>query len=264
MLVGVGVPALLHGADPERRRARRAACAPASRLRPRSSRSAAMLRHRHDCRRSGAMRRQSRAMPARSTRRPPPTASACRPSSSRTPAAGWPGRSGPTTGAAAPSRRRRAFAAVAEAIAASEPVTMAVSDAQFERCRAVALRRGARGRDLHRRRLDARHRADLRRRRRRRRGAGSTGASTPGAASRAGSTSPGTATTASPRKVLEIEGRRPLPRAARARGRLDPRRRRGHGADHRGVPAQPATATRSSIARADRGGRCATTSAPRR
>jgi agmatine deiminase len=32
---------------------------------------------------------------------------------------------------------QRAFAAVAEAIAASEPVTMAVSDRQFERCRAM-------------------------------------------------------------------------------------------------------------------------------
>jgi agmatine deiminase len=32
---------------------------------------------------------------------------------------------------------QRAFAAVAEAIAASEPVTMAVSDAQFEHCRSV-------------------------------------------------------------------------------------------------------------------------------
>ena len=33
--------------------------------------------------------------------------------------------------------------------------------------------------------------------------------------------------------------RRSLPGAARARGRLDPRRRRGHPAHHRGVPAQP-------------------------
>src|SRR5450631_1003235 len=32
---------------------------------------------------------------------------------------------------------QRAFAAVAEAINASEPVTMAVSDAQFERCRSL-------------------------------------------------------------------------------------------------------------------------------
>ena len=34
-------------------------------------------------------------------------------------------------------------------------------------------------------------------------------------------------------------GRRPLPGAAGARGRLDPRRRRGHGADDGRVPAQP-------------------------
>ena len=46
--------------------------------------------------------------------------------------------------------------------------------------------------------------------------------------------------------------RRPLPRAARPRGRLDPRRRRGHRAHDRGVPAQPATATRRSRASGSR------------
>ena len=57
-----------------------------------------------------------------------PTASGCRASSSRTPAAGWPGPSGPTTGALGAEPAQEAFAAVAAAIAASEPVTMAASD----------------------------------------------------------------------------------------------------------------------------------------
>ena len=42
---------------------------------------------------------------------------------------------------------------------------------------------------------------------------------------------------ASAPKVLDVEGAA-LPRAARPRGRLDPRRRRGHAPRHRGVPAQ--------------------------
>ena len=89
--------------------------------------------------RSRTGRRQSPEddAPYRSTRPPPPTASACRPSSSRTTAAGWSGPSGPTTGATAPAPAQEAFAAVASAIAASEPVTMAVSDGQFERARAA-------------------------------------------------------------------------------------------------------------------------------
>jgi agmatine deiminase len=47
----------------------------------------------------------------------------------------WPERPDNWRLAAGPAQR--AYAAVAEAIAVSEPVTMAVSDAQFERCRAL-------------------------------------------------------------------------------------------------------------------------------
>ena len=43
-------------------------------------------------------------------------------------------------------------------------------------------------------------------------------------------------------------GRRSLPRADRARGRRDPRGRRGDGPDHRGVPAQPEPQSTSSRA----------------
>src|SRR4051794_25033259 len=47
----------------------------------------------------------------------------------------WPQRPDNWRDAAKPAQR--AFAAVAEAIAASEPVTMAVSDSEFESCREV-------------------------------------------------------------------------------------------------------------------------------
>ena len=50
------------------------------------------------------------------------------------------------------------------------------------------------------------------------------------------------------RKVLEIEAPGALPRAADQRRRCDPRRRGGHRARDRGVPAQSATATPSSRA----------------
>ncbi len=153
------------------------------------------------------------------------------------------------------ARARRPIAAVAEAINASEPVTMAVSDGQFEHCRTALSPVGPGGRDLHRRRLDARHRPDLPRRRRAAACGASTGASTPGAAWRAASTSPGTATSASRAKVLEIEGAGALPGADRARGRLDPRRRRGNGDGDRRVPAQP-NRNPDAHARADRAGCC--------
>ena len=83
------------------------------------------------------------------------------------------------------------------------------------------------------------------RRRRRRGGAASTGASTPGAGSTAVCTHLG------PRRPRRAEGARgrgrgSLPRADRARGRRDPRRRRGDGAEHRGVPAQPEPQSRLS------------------
>src|SRR3954451_4233805 len=47
----------------------------------------------------------------------------------------WPER--PDNWRAGAKPAQEAFAAVAEAIAASEPVTMAVSDAEFEHCRAL-------------------------------------------------------------------------------------------------------------------------------
>src|SRR6476646_10526600 len=47
----------------------------------------------------------------------------------------WPER--PDNGRLGAKPAQRAFAAVAEAISACEPVTMAVSDAQFEHCRAA-------------------------------------------------------------------------------------------------------------------------------
>src|ERR1700756_5249733 len=47
----------------------------------------------------------------------------------------WPERPDNWRLGAAPAQE--AFAAVAEAIAAPEPVTMAVSDSQFDRCRAI-------------------------------------------------------------------------------------------------------------------------------
>ena len=65
------------------------------------------------------------------------------------------------------------------------------------------------------------------------------------------------------REGARDRGRRSLPGAAGARGRLDPRRRRGHGADDRRVPAQPQPQP-GALARADRAGAAATTSAPRR
>ena len=102
---------------------------------------------------------------------------------------------------------------------------------------AAAARRPG-GRARHRRRLDARHRPDLRRRRRGgRRGVDWRFNAWGGL--EGGLYSPWDRDDRVAAKVLEIEGADRYRRAARARGRLDPRRRRGHGADHRRVPAQP-------------------------
>ena len=115
----------------------------------------------------------------------------------------WPER--PDNWREEPEPAQAAFAAVAEAIAASEPVTMAVSAGQFEQRPGAAAGLGARRRDLP--------------------------PTTPGCATSARASSstaaggrrgvdwrfnawgglvagstPGTATTGSPRKVLEIEG----------------------------------------------------------
>ena len=152
-----------------------------------------------------------------------------------------------------------AFAAVAEAIAVSEPVTMAASAAQLERCRSLLSPAVRVVEDRDRRRLDARHRSDLRRRRHRRPARASTGASTPGDED---------LLPLGPRRTASPPGPgdrrcRALPRAAGARGRLDPRRRRGHGADDRRVPAQPQPQPGAESG-ARSSGRCSTTSAPRR
>ena len=81
----------------------------------------------------------------------------------------------------------------------------------------------------------------------------STGASTPGAGSTAGSTSPGSATSAWRARCSRSKATERYRAPDRARGRLDPRRRRGHGADHRGVPAEPQPQP-GALARADRAG----------
>ena len=172
----------------------------------------------------------------------------------------WPERPDNWRWEAAPAQA--AFAAVASAIAASEPVTMAVSDAQFERCRAVlpdAVRvveistDDAWMRDTgptfvaRRRRRAARRRLALQRLGRPRgRPLLPLGPRRPGRRQGAGD-----------------RRRRPLPGADGARGRLDPRRRRGHGADHRGVPAQPQPQP-GALPRGRSRRRCTTTSAPRR
>ena len=218
VLVGIGVPALLHGADPERLAPRR----PGARGRILDPGLLDQLRLGHAPTVGGrAGRRQSPRCPVRSTRPRPPTASACPPSGSRTRAAGWPGPSGPTTGAP----RRRPGAGGLRRGGERDRRLGAGDDGGLRRPvrggAGGAPRLGAGGRGLHRRRLAARHRPDLRRRRRRAGGAASTGASTPGAASTAGSTPPGTATTGSPprcsrSKATGATGRRSCSRAARS------------------------------------------------
>ncbi len=102
-----------------------------------------------------------------------------------------------------------------------------------------AAARGARRRDDDRRRLDARRRADVRRRRARRAPRRRLGLQRVGRPRGRPVLRRGITTISSRARSLEIERRRSLPRAAGARGRLDPRRRRGHVPHHRGVPAQP-------------------------
>ena len=142
---------------------------------------------------------------------------------------------------------QEAFAAVAEAINVSEPVTMAVSDAQFDHCRSV-LSPSIRVVEMtDRRLLDARRGADVRRRRPRR------PARRRLALQRLGRARGRPLLPLAPRRARRPEGARdradrPLPGADRARGRLDPRRRRGHGAHDRGVPAEPQPQPRRSRA----------------
>ena len=181
VLVRVGVPALLHSArsGTAHRRGGRLRAGEGSVSRSERSAGSARACSRH-CRRSrlrsadtaarvtvrattlttpgDALRAEARECHDRlhAGRRRLPHAGA---SSSRTPAAGWPGPSARTTGASAPSPRSRPTPPWREAIAVSEPVTMAVSDAQFEHCRSV-LSPSVRVVEIStRRRLDARHRA---------------------------------------------------------------------------------------------------------
>ena len=154
---------------------------------------------------------------------------------------------------------QEAFAAVAAAIAASEPVTMGASAAQLERARAL-LPPSVRvvelaSDDAWMRDIGPSFVVDGDRRPARRRLA----------LQRLGrdSTRPGSATNGSPARSSELEGADRYRRTAGARGRLDPRRRRGHGADHRRVPAQPQPQP-GAEPRARSSRRCSTTSAPRR
>ena len=157
---------------------------------------------------------------------------------------------------------QEAFAAVATAIAAGRAGDVAASAEQFERAARAAAAGGARRRDVDRRRLDARHRPDLRRRRRRRPPRRRLDLQRLGRAD-GGLYLPWDRDDAAARQGARDRARRSLPGADRARGRRDPRRRRGHGADDRGVPAQPQPQPRA-LARADRAAAAATTSAPRR
>ena len=193
----------------------------------------------------------------RAPRSPPrrrPTAFACRASSRTTRAAGWPGPSAPTTGAWRPTRpgglcRRRR------------------GDRRHRAAYHDCLRRAAR----------ALPRAALRGGA----GGGDVAATTPGCATWARPLSAVRTDAAGGRLAFQRLGRaqrrpllllgarrarraqgardrtsRALPRAARARGRLDPRRRRGHRAHHRRVPAQrnrnPAALAHADRARAVR------------
>ena len=122
------------------------------------------------------------------------------------PAAGCCGRSGTDNWRAGAKPAQAAFAASRTAIAASEPVTVGVSAAQYQNARA-RLPRGVRVVEIEQQRcLDARQRTHLRHRRRRAGGAASTGPSTPGAGSTAGCTSPGTATTRWRKRCWRLEG----------------------------------------------------------
>ena len=155
---------------------------------------------------------------------------------------------------------QRAFAAVAEAIVVSEPVTVGADDEQFERAaraappevRVVELSTDdAWMRDIGPSFLTGRRRGA----RPARRGL---------ALQRVGRALRGLGA----RRTRRREGardrrRRALPRAAGARGRLDPRRRRGHRAHDRRVPAEPEPQP-LALARADRARAAASTSARRR
>ena len=113
-------------------------------------------------------------------------------------------------------------------------------------CPGGVLRGDPGRRDDHRRRLGPGHRAHLRgqppRRRAPRRGLGlqRLGRARRRALRPMGPRRPGGG------QGLRARGRLAVPRPVRPRGRVDPRRRRGHVHHHRGVPAQPQPEPRSS------------------
>ncbi len=140
----------------------------------------------------------------------------------------WPERPDNWREGAAPAQE--AFASVAEAIAVSEPVTMAVSGAQYERCRAL-LSPAVRVLEIE---TDDAWMRDI--------GPSFvTGGSgelrgvdwvfNAGGALKAGSTRPGSATIRPPQKDPRAGGRRPLQGPAGPGGRFDPCRRPGDGPD---------------------------------
>ena len=140
---------------------------------------------------------------------------------------------------------------------------MAVSDAQFEHCRAMLPRRGAGGRGLHRRRLDARHRPDLRRRRQRAARRGVDWRFNAWGGTEGGLYFPWDRDDRVAAKVLEIEGADRYRAPIVLEGGSIHVDGEGTVLTHRRVPAEPQPQPRA-LARADRAGAAATTSAPRR
>ena len=131
---------------------------------------------------------------------------------------------------------RDAWAAVANAVAGFEPVTMVVDPSARRRGPAPALGRDRAARGAARRLLDARHRTHLRHRRRRRARRGRLDLQ------RLGRERVGDLGARRQDRRLRRRGgrRRAPPLAARQRGRRDPRRRRGHRAAHRDRAARSA------------------------
>ena len=155
----------------------------------------------------------------------------------------WPER--PTTGGWAASPPRPRSAAVAEAIAEHEPVTWWSPRPQYVNAREHLPGRHPGGRDDHRTTPGCATPA--------RRSSSTTpvscaacpGGSTPGAAWRAGCTSRGTTTTWSARRCSTWSGVPHVPARLRPRGRVDRRRRPGHGAHHARSACSTPTATRN-------------------
>ncbi len=175
-------------------------------------------------------------------RHPPETVFGCPRNSSGIPAAGCYGPSAPDNWRAGAKPAQAVFAAIATAIAAGEPVTVGVSAAQFQNARA-RLPRQVRVVEISSNDawirdsgptfvIDAKGR---------RRGVDWTFNAWGGLAG--GLYFPWDRDDEVAQKVLEIEGRRSLPHAVRARGRRHSCRRSRHLLDHRGVSAQSEIAT---------------------